>query len=131
MLTGQAPFAAESDQKMIAHRFTRPVPRIDELVRNVPAGISLAVAKAMSVNPQMRFRSVARFMRAVESEYATPTSVMTRSSRRWSERLGILGFRLAHRFRGGLSKSVEESKEGMKAAAAGTTGNGWGQRHAG
>ena len=131
MLTGQAPFSADSDQQMIANRFTKPVPRIDELVRNVPAGISLAVTKAMSVNPQMRFRSVGRFMRAVESEYATPTSVMTRSSRRWSERLGILGFRLAHRFKGGLTKSVEESKAGLKAAAAGTTGDGLGQRRAG
>ena len=131
MLTGQAPFSADSDQQMIAHRFTKPVPRIDELVRSVPAGISLAVAKAMSVNPQLRFRSVGRFMRAVESEYDTPTSVMTRSGRRWSERLGILGFRLARRFRGGLRKSVEESKEGLKAAAAGTSGSGWGQRQAG
>ena len=98
MLTGQAPFAGDSDQATIAHRFTKPVPRIDELVRGVPSGISLAVAKAMSVNPQMRFPSVGRFMDAVGSEYGTPTSVMTRSSRRWSERLGILGFRLVHRF---------------------------------
>lgn len=97
MLTGQAPFAGDSDQATIARRFTKPVPRIDELVRSVPSGISLAVAKAMSVNPQMRFPSVGRFMGAVGSEYGTPTSV-TRSSRRWSERLGILGFRLVHRF---------------------------------
>jgi serine/threonine-protein kinase len=131
MLTGQAPFSADSDQQMIAHRFTKPVPRIDEVVRSVPAGMSLAVAKAMSVTPQLRFRSVGHFMRAVESECATTMSVTARSSRRWSERLGILGFRLAHRFRGGLKKSVEESKEGFKAAAAGSTGSGWGQRQAG
>ena len=111
MLTGRAPFAGDSDQATIAHRFTKHVPRIDELVRGVPSGISLAVAKGMSVNPQMRFPSVVRFMCAVGSEYATPASVMTRSSRRWSERLGILGFRLVHRF-----QSMAESKQRSKAA---------------
>ena len=111
MLTGQAPFAGDSDQATIADRFTKPVPRIEELVRSVPSGISLAVAKAMSVNPQMRFPSVGRFMGAVGSEYATAASVMTRSSRRWSERLGILGFRLGRRF-----QSTPESKQGRKAA---------------
>ncbi len=111
MLTGQAPFNGYSDQATIAHRFTKAVPRIDELVRGLPSGISLAVEKAMSVNPQMRFPSVGRFMGAVGSEYGTPTSVMTRSNRRWSERLGILGFRLGHRF-----QSMTESKQGLKAA---------------
>ncbi|MCH6547351.1 MAG: serine/threonine protein kinase [Gemmatimonadetes bacterium] len=109
MLTGRAPFAADSDQAMIAHRFTKPVPRIDELVRTVPGGISLAVAKAMSVNPQMRFRSIGLFMRAVDSEFTTQISTDDRRSRRWSERLGILGFRVAHRFRNGASKSMADS----------------------
>ena len=117
MLTGQAPFAGDSDQATIAHRFTKPVPRIDELVRGVPSGISLAVAKAMSVNPQMRFPSVGRFMDAVGSEYGTPASVMTRSSRRWSERLGILGFRLVHRF-----QSMAGSKQGLKGRAGNALG---------
>lgn len=105
LLVGSSPFSGDSDQAVIAHKFTKPIRRIDELVRNVPAGVSLAVAKAMSVNPQMRFRSIGRFMRAIESEYAVPTSA-GKSTRRWSERLGILGFRLVHRFRNSLSRSV-------------------------
>ena len=36
MLTGQAPFAEDSDQATIAHWFIKPVPRIAKLLRAVP-----------------------------------------------------------------------------------------------
>ncbi|MCZ6916462.1 MAG: serine/threonine-protein kinase [Gemmatimonadetes bacterium] len=125
MLAGEPPFSAESDQAMIAGRFTKPIPRLDEVVRHTIPGLSLAVEKAMALHPRHRFPSIAVFMRAVESEVSSPTASGSRSRRRWSEAFGLMSYRIALRLRRRLRKTVAQSKRGLDAAAAGTSGRGW------
>ena len=125
MLAGEPPYMAESDQALIARRFTKPVPRLDEVVAHTVPGLSLAVEKAMALHPRHRFPSIAVFMRAVESEVSSPSAVGSRSRRRWSEAFGIVTYRVALRFRRRLKKTMAQSKRGIDAAAAGTTGSGW------
>lgn len=124
MLAGHAPFLGGSDQAVIAHKFTKPAPRLDQVVRAVPAGMSMAIEKAMALHPRHRFGSVTRFIHAIDAELAAGHTVGLRSDRRWSESLGILGYRLLARMRYGVGRSVADSKRGLGVAAAATTGRG-------
>ena len=124
MLSGDAPFSGRSDQAVIAHKFTKPVPRLDQVVRRVPAGMAVALEKAMALHPRQRFGSVTRFIHAIDAELAAGHTVGLRSDRRWSESLGILGYRLLSRMRYGVGRSLAESKRGLGVAAAATTGQG-------
>ena len=124
MLAGAAPFSGESDQALIAHKFTKPVPRIDQVIRRVPAGMALAIEKAMALQPRQRFGSVTRFIHAIDAELASAQTVGLRSDRRWSEALGILGYRLLTRLRYGVGRTFADSKRGLDVAAAGSGGRG-------
>ena len=124
MLAGHAPFSGGSDQAVIAHKFTKPPPRLDQVVRRVPAGMSMAIEKAMALHPRHRFGSVTRFIHAIDAELAAGHTVGLRSDRRWSESLGILGYRLLARVRYGVGRSLADSKRGLGVAAATTTGSG-------
>jgi serine/threonine-protein kinase len=66
MLAGEPPYSGETDRAAIASRFTRPVPELRVVARNVPLGISRAVRKALAVDPRLRFKSVSRFVRMIE-----------------------------------------------------------------
>ncbi len=77
MLAGEPPYSGASDQAAIASRFTRPVPQLRRVARNVPPGISRAVSRALAVDPGVRFKSVARFIRVIEdSALAGGTSIL-------------------------------------------------------
>ena len=121
MLSGEPPFSGDSDQAVIADRFAKPVPRLTEVVKHLPAGLSFAVAKAMAIDPDDRFFSVGRFLRAVESASVTSAGSMRRA-RRWSEALGILTYRLGSRIRRRVRSSWAASKQGLDRAAAKTSG---------
>ena len=127
MLAGDAPFSGGSDQAVIAHKFTKPVPRLDKVIRRVPAGMALAIEKAMALHPSRRFGSVTRFIHAIDAELVAGHTVGLRSDRRWSESLGILGYRLLARMRYGVGRSLADSKRGLDIAAAATTGRGLNQ----
>ena len=124
MLSGKAPFSGKSDQAVIAHKFTKRVPRIDEVVRRIPAGMAVAIEKAMALHPAQRFSSVTSFIHAIDAELAAGQTVGLRSDRRWSESLGILGYRLLARMRYGVGRSLADSKRGLDVAAGATTGQG-------
>ena len=124
MLAGHAPFSGGSDQAVIAHKFTQLVPRLHQVVRRVPAGMAMAIEKAMALHPRHRFGSVTRFIHAIDAELAAGHTVGLRSDRRWSESLGILGYRLLARMRYGVGRSLADSKRGLGVAASATTGQG-------
>jgi len=70
MLAGHPPFTGENDRAIVARRFTSPVAPTDELPSAVPDIIRTAIARALSVAPEDRQRSLARFATALEESGA-------------------------------------------------------------
>jgi serine/threonine-protein kinase len=66
MLAGRPPFTGENDRAIVARRFTSPVAAIERLPRDVPDSIRMAIARALSVAPEQRQRSVGDFAAALE-----------------------------------------------------------------
>jgi serine/threonine-protein kinase len=66
MLAGHPPFTGENDHSIVAQRFTNPVAPIQGLPYGVPDAVLGAIARALSLAPEDRQRSVARFAAELE-----------------------------------------------------------------
>ena len=65
MLAGTPPFTGTSSQGVIAKRFTEKPPDLSARAPEVPAGISAALMKALSLETTGRFKSAGDFTRAL------------------------------------------------------------------
>jgi eukaryotic-like serine/threonine-protein kinase len=84
MLAGEPPYTGPTAQAIIAKRFSEPVPNLGT-VRAVPAGVSLAVKRALSKSPADRFSSTGEFINALQRE--PPQRLVTR---RMAATLGVV-----------------------------------------
>ena len=65
MLAGEAPFTGRTPQVILAKRLSEPVPHLST-IREVPAPIERAVARALARTPADRFITAAQFAEALE-----------------------------------------------------------------
>jgi tRNA A-37 threonylcarbamoyl transferase component Bud32 len=66
MLTGQAPFQADSPLKVMMMQVTAPPPKISETDARLPRGSSAVLEKALAKEPDQRYQKAADFSRAFE-----------------------------------------------------------------
>jgi Tol biopolymer transport system component len=85
MLAGEPPYTGPTAQAIMAKRFSEPIPHLST-VREVPAGLELAITKALARSPADRFASVSAFIQAL---VADPAASIAR--RRASFRLNWAG----------------------------------------
>jgi serine/threonine-protein kinase len=89
MLAGRPPFTGENDHAIVARRFTSLVAPTHGLPRALPDDIRTAIARALSLAPEHRQRSVMEFAAALEEPGAR--AALRRGARRASEAVaGIL-----------------------------------------
>jgi formylglycine-generating enzyme required for sulfatase activity/dienelactone hydrolase len=65
MLAGEAPFTGTTPQAVIAKRFGAPAPSVARLRESVPEAVEIAVAKALSREPDDRFATARDFAAAL------------------------------------------------------------------
>ncbi len=65
MLAGAPPFRARTAAAVIALRFREPIPSVHAARSEVPPGVDEAVQRALAIDPDHRFGSVAEFARAL------------------------------------------------------------------
>jgi serine/threonine-protein kinase len=78
MLAGERPFGGASAQAIIAQRFQAPPAPLHQRDSEIPAEISVAVAKALATEPQARFATMEEFLAALELEGSRRPSVRWR-----------------------------------------------------
>ena len=66
ILTGQAPFHADSEFQILNDHVNTPPPPPTRLHPQIPSGIENAVLKALAKNPDQRFQTVEQFSAALE-----------------------------------------------------------------
>lgn len=79
MLTGAPPFSGPSAEAILVQRFTRQAPRVSSRRASVPAGIDLAVHRAMARAPGDRFETAARFAEALTAPVESPGAAEEKS----------------------------------------------------
>jgi serine/threonine-protein kinase len=67
MLAGKSPFAGERGTAILARRFAEKPPPLRAKRADVPAGVERALERALAVNPEDRFASMAEFVQALDS----------------------------------------------------------------
>ncbi len=72
MLAGRPPFAGSSAQAILVQRFTRPAPRLSEVVEGIPAAVDAAVQRALSREVEERQATMERFAAALAEERLKP-----------------------------------------------------------
>lgn len=65
MLTGEPPFSGATPAATMAKRFADPVPSVRDRRPEVSEALSLAISRAMSPDPDRRFRTVEQFEEAI------------------------------------------------------------------
>jgi serine/threonine protein kinase len=66
MLSGRHPFEATSYSELVLKITSELPPPLETLARDLPAGLSAIVARAMARNPERRFRSATALLEALE-----------------------------------------------------------------
>ncbi|CAN5879389.1 serine/threonine-protein kinase [soil metagenome] len=93
MLAGEPPFTGPSQQAILYKRLTGPAPH-PSTVRDIPAAVDLAVARALARAPADRFATSAEFAAALETAPHSETgsrTVLRRSPRgRWLRGVALL-----------------------------------------
>lgn len=69
LLTGHGPYPGNAARAIKGH-LTDPVPHLQQVLPQVPNGVSAAMARAMSKDPAQRFASCTDFVRALTSDAA-------------------------------------------------------------
>jgi serine/threonine protein kinase/Tfp pilus assembly protein PilF len=78
MLTGERAFNGPTAQAVLAKRFTETVKPVRSMRSNVPESVERALTKALSTQPEGRFRTSAMFAQALaSSSLSTPTDAET------------------------------------------------------
>jgi tRNA A-37 threonylcarbamoyl transferase component Bud32 len=66
MLTGQAPFTADSPVKMMMMQLSTPPPRISETASQLPPGSNAVLERALAKEPEQRYQKAAEFGQAFQ-----------------------------------------------------------------
>jgi serine/threonine protein kinase/Tfp pilus assembly protein PilF len=78
MLAGERAFTGPTAQAVLAKRFTETVKPVRSVRSNVPENVERALSKALSTQPEGRFRTAAMFAQALASpSLSTPTDAET------------------------------------------------------
>src|SRR5688572_27609842 len=78
MLAGERAFSGPTAQAVLAKRFTETVKPVRSLRSNVPENVERALTKALSTQPEGRYRTSAMFAQALASpSLSTPTDAET------------------------------------------------------
>ncbi len=78
MLAGERAFSGPTAQAVLAKRFTETVKPVRSVRSNVPENVDMALTKALSTQPEGRFRTSAMFAQALLSpSLSTPTDAET------------------------------------------------------
>jgi serine/threonine protein kinase/Tfp pilus assembly protein PilF len=78
MVSGERPFTGATPQAVMTKRFTEPARPVRTIRPNIPENLERAITKAMSVDADARYKSVAMFGQAlVSGSVTTPTDTMT------------------------------------------------------
>jgi serine/threonine-protein kinase len=67
MLAGEPPFVGRSVHAIVAKRLAEPTPSVRAVRETVPAGVDVAIQKAMAPEPANRFATVAEFAEALRA----------------------------------------------------------------
>jgi len=67
MLAGEPPYAGRSVHAIVARRLTEPIPSARALRPTVPPAVDEAISKAMALDPEDRFATVAQFAQALRA----------------------------------------------------------------
>jgi tRNA A-37 threonylcarbamoyl transferase component Bud32 len=123
MLAGVPPFVGATAQSVISQRFAHAPSPLTFYRPNVPAGIELALARALSIAPADRFASVSDFVepldrRAPPVVRIDPAVRLRTVRRRWFAAgvaatvvvIGLFGFQAYDRFDGSFFTSAEVSR---------------------
>lgn len=71
LLTGHGPYPGTVARAIKGH-LTDPVPSLEQVLPQVPQGVSAAMARAMSKDPARRFATCAEFVRALSADAVPP-----------------------------------------------------------
>ena len=61
VIAGRLPFTSENEFEMLKHHLDTPPPKLTSLVKDAPAFLDKAIARAMEKNPQDRFQTCGEF----------------------------------------------------------------------
>jgi len=76
MLTGRPPFIGADTMAVLNAHLNSPVPRIYDVVRDVPAWVDLAVGRALAKDPAQRWPTITEFGSALQSGSGNSTTVI-------------------------------------------------------
>jgi predicted permease len=71
MLTGAPPFGGTSTVEVVSRRFVDRVPDLRDYAPSIPAGVAIAVQRAMAIDPARRFDTVQQFANELSAASAT------------------------------------------------------------
>ncbi|MEP7344974.1 MAG: serine/threonine-protein kinase, partial [Gemmatimonadaceae bacterium] len=84
MLTGEAPHAATSNRTMLTARLTGPPRELLALRPDLQPALSVAVMKALSLDPKDRHQTAEQFSAALGAAIEESAPAKTRARRRWA-----------------------------------------------
>jgi serine/threonine protein kinase len=76
MLTGRIPFGGPDAMAILSARLHAPVPRVSEIVADVPAWLDIAVSRAIANDPAQRWATIADFGHALLAGEGASTTVV-------------------------------------------------------
>ena len=76
MLTGRAPFGGPDAMAMLSAHLHAPVPRVSEVIADVPAWVDIAVSRALAKDPAERWATIADFGHALLAGAGGSTTVI-------------------------------------------------------
>jgi serine/threonine protein kinase len=76
MLAGRPPFTGPDAMSILNAHLNAPVPRLSEIVPDVPAWVDLAVSRALSKDPERRWGSITHFANALQSGAGESTTAI-------------------------------------------------------
>ena len=80
MLTGRAPFGGPDAMAMLSAHLHSPVPRVSEVIAEVPAWVDIAVSRALAKDPAERWATIADFGHALLAGAGGSTTVIRTAS---------------------------------------------------
>jgi serine/threonine protein kinase len=76
MLTGRVPFGGPDAMAMLSAHLHAPVPRVSEVIAEVPAWVDIAVSRALAKDPAERWATIADFGHALLAGAGGSTTVI-------------------------------------------------------
>ena len=80
MLTGRVPFGGPDAMAMLSAHLHAPVPRVSEVIADVPAWVDIAVSRALAKDPAERWATIADFGHALLAGAGGSTTVIRTAS---------------------------------------------------